>query len=241
MDYTIFKQKSAKICQNSAKINATLGSIFVISWKQPRKNAILNQNLVISLLASFVSWCLRGMETLNSLMLSLLGYMAQTLLMSMVMMSIEFMFNYLCQWYSLIHLRHETCFVNKFKLSIYSGYFFIANLVKFYKTKFLELMLAYNQSYLMSKFVNFNPFPVIRMYFKPTSPLTSLYTFSATSEKNVELSHNFVLLSRFFWRILYGGGPWFRFNASPHRTSFIHFPSENVPLLYKVSFHNDPM
>jgi hypothetical protein len=102
-----------------------------------------------------------------------------------------------------IHQHHETCFVNNCKLSIYRGYFFIANLVKFYKIKFLEHMLADNQSYLMSKFVNFNPFPDSRMYFEPISPLTPLYTFSAMSEKNAELLHNFVLLSRFFWRILY--------------------------------------
>jgi hypothetical protein len=71
------------------------------------------------------------METLSSWMLSLMGSMAQALVTSMARMSTELMFNYLCQWYSLIQLHHNTCSVNKLQLSICSGWFFIGNLVKF--------------------------------------------------------------------------------------------------------------
>jgi hypothetical protein len=38
---------------------------------------------------------------------------------------------------------------------------------------------------------------------EPISPLYTLSTFFANSEQNIKLSHNFSLLSRFFWRILY--------------------------------------
>jgi hypothetical protein len=73
----------------------------------------------------------------------------------------------MCQIAERTYFNNYTCFVNKFQLSI----FLIANLLKFDQTKFLELMLAYNQSYHMSKFANVNPFPVSRMYDTPISPL----------------------------------------------------------------------
>jgi hypothetical protein len=123
------------------------------------------------------------METLSSLMLSLVGSMAQTLLMSMVRMSTEFMIDYylpmiffhtstpchmLCQQISALHLQ---------------WLLFIADLVKFDQTKFLELMLADNQSYNMSKFANVNPFPVSRMCYEPLSHLTPSIPFVPCQKK----------------------------------------------------------
>jgi hypothetical protein len=59
------------------------------------------------------------------------------------------------------------------------------------------------QSYLMRKLAKVKPFPISRMYFESIPPCIPLYIFSAMSEKNSELPHIFVWLSRFSWRIRY--------------------------------------